>query len=41
MPTTGLASDVDGVTMCIRRGVLRARRVVLGTNAFPSLIRRL
>ena len=41
MPTTGLASDADGVTMCTRRGLLRARRVVLGTNAFPSLVRRL
>jgi glycine/D-amino acid oxidase-like deaminating enzyme len=40
-PATGLASDADGVTVRTRRGVLRARRVALGTNAFPSLIRRL
>ena len=40
-PATGLASDADGVTVRTRRGVLRARRVVLATNAFPSLIRRL
>ena len=40
-PATGLASDADGVTVRTRRGVLRARRVVLATNAFPSLVRRL
>ena len=27
--------------MRTRHGVLRARRVVLATNAFPSLVRRL
>ena len=40
-PATGLASDADGVTVRTRRGLLRARRVVLATNAFPSLVRRL
>ncbi len=40
-PATGLASDEDGVTVKTRDGVLRARRVALGTNAFPSLVRRL
>ena len=40
-PATGLTSDADGVTVRTRRGVLRARRVVLATNAFPSLVRRL
>jgi glycine/D-amino acid oxidase-like deaminating enzyme len=40
-PATGLASDEDGVTVRTRHGVLRARRVALGTNAFPPLVRRL
>ncbi len=40
-PATGLASDEDGVTVRTRGGVLRARRVALGTNAFPPLVRRL
>jgi glycine/D-amino acid oxidase-like deaminating enzyme len=40
-PATGLASDADGVTLRTRRGVLRARRAVLATNAFPSLVKRL
>jgi glycine/D-amino acid oxidase-like deaminating enzyme len=40
-PATSLASDADGVTVRTRDGVLRARRVALGTNAFPSLVRRL
>src|SRR5260370_33909236 len=40
-PATGLASDADGVTVRTRRGVLRARRVVLAPNAFPSLLKRL
>ena len=40
-PATGLASDPDGVTVRTRDGVLRARRVALGTSAFPALIRRL
>ena len=40
-PATGLTSDADGVTVRTRRGVLRARRAVLATNAFPSLVRRL
>jgi glycine/D-amino acid oxidase-like deaminating enzyme len=40
-PATGLASDADGVTLRTRRGVLRARRAVLATSAFPSLIKRL
>ena len=40
-PATGLASDPDGVTVRTRDGVLRARRVALGTSAFPALVRRL
>jgi glycine/D-amino acid oxidase-like deaminating enzyme len=40
-PATGLASDADSVTVRTRRGVLRARRAVLATNAFPPLLRRL
>ncbi len=40
-PATGVASDADGVTVQIRGGALRARRVALATNAFPALIRRL
>jgi glycine/D-amino acid oxidase-like deaminating enzyme len=40
-PATGLASDADGVTLRTRHGVLRARRAVLATNAFPSLVKRL
>jgi glycine/D-amino acid oxidase-like deaminating enzyme len=40
-PATGLASDADGVTVRTSGGVLRAKRAALGTNAFPSLIRRL
>ncbi|MGD0239433.1 MAG: FAD-dependent oxidoreductase [Streptosporangiaceae bacterium] len=40
-PATGLASDADGVTLRTRRGVLRAKRAVLATNAFPSLVKRL
>jgi len=40
-PATALASDADGVIVRTRRGVLRARRAVLATNAFPSLVKRL
>ena len=40
-PATGLASDADGVTVRTPGGVLRAKRAALGTNAFPSLVRRL
>ena len=40
-PATGLASDADGVTLRTRHGMLRARRAVLATNAFPSLVKRL
>jgi glycine/D-amino acid oxidase-like deaminating enzyme len=40
-PVTGLASDADGVTVRTADGVLRAKRVALGTNAFPALVRRL
>jgi glycine/D-amino acid oxidase-like deaminating enzyme len=40
-PATGLASDADGVTVRTSGGVLRAKKVALGTNAFPALIRRL
>ena len=40
-PATGLAGDSDGVIVRTRHGVLRAKRVVLGTGAFGSLVRRL
>ncbi len=40
-PVTGLAGDSDGVIVRTRHGVLRAKRVVLGTGAFGSLVRRL
>jgi glycine/D-amino acid oxidase-like deaminating enzyme len=40
-PATGLASDADGVRLRTRRGELRAKRAVLATNAFPSLVKRL
>ncbi len=40
-PATALASDADGVALRTRHGVLRARRAVLATNAFPSLVKRL
>jgi glycine/D-amino acid oxidase-like deaminating enzyme len=40
-PATGLASDADGVTVRTPGGLLRAKRAALGTNAFPSLVRRL
>jgi glycine/D-amino acid oxidase-like deaminating enzyme len=40
-PATDLAGDSDGVTVRTRHGALRAKRVVLGTGAFGSLVRRL
>jgi len=40
-PATGLAGDREGVTVRTRHGVLRAKRVVLGTGAFGPLLRRL
>ena len=40
-PATGLAGDADGVTVRTSDGVVRAKKVALGTNAFPSLVRRL
>jgi glycine/D-amino acid oxidase-like deaminating enzyme len=40
-PVTGLASSPDGVSVQTRSGVIRARQVALGTNAFPALLRRL
>jgi glycine/D-amino acid oxidase-like deaminating enzyme len=40
-PATGLDSSPDGVSVRLRDGVVRAQQVALGTNAFPSLIRRL
>ncbi|HYB46702.1 MAG TPA: FAD-dependent oxidoreductase [Streptosporangiaceae bacterium] len=40
-PAAGLAADADGVRVRLRDGVLRARRVALGTSAFPALLRRL
>ena len=40
-PVTGLASSGDGVVVTTRRGVVRADRVALATNAYPPLLRRL
>jgi glycine/D-amino acid oxidase-like deaminating enzyme len=40
-PATGLVSDASGVTVRTREGIIRAKRVALGTNAFPSLVKRL
>lgn len=40
-PVTGLASSSDGVCVQTRSGVVRAKQVALGTNAFPALVRRL
>src|SRR5580658_2383713 len=40
-PVTGLAADTEGVRVRTRHGVLRAKRVVLGTGAFGPLLRRL
>jgi len=41
-PVTGLASLGDGIALRTRSGLLvHAQRVALGTNAFPSLVRRL
>ena len=37
---TGLKDSPDGVTLLTGRGQVRAKQVVLGTNAFPSLLRR-
>jgi glycine/D-amino acid oxidase-like deaminating enzyme len=38
---TGLAGDPEGVSVRTGHGVLRAKRVVLGTGAFGPLLRRL
>jgi glycine/D-amino acid oxidase-like deaminating enzyme len=40
-PVTGLASSSDGVSLQTQSGVVRAKQVALGTNAFPALVRRL
>ena len=40
-PVRGLAEHAGGVHLRTREGEVRARRVVLGTNAFPPLLRRL
>ena len=40
-PASGLAAEADGLRVRLRDGVLRARRVALGTSAFPALVRRL
>jgi glycine/D-amino acid oxidase-like deaminating enzyme len=41
-PVTGLASSGDGIALRTQSGsIVHARRVALGTNAFPSLVRRL
>lgn len=39
-PAEGLARDGAGVRVDLGAGTLRAARVALGTNAFPSLLRR-
>ncbi len=39
-PVTGLAADAGGVSLRTPDGVLRARRVALGTSAFPALVHR-
>ncbi len=41
-PVTGLSSSGDGVALRARSGfIVHAKRVALGTNAFPSLVRSL
>ncbi|MBV9448884.1 MAG: FAD-dependent oxidoreductase [Streptosporangiaceae bacterium] len=40
-PAVGLSASADGVTIRTGSGIVRARQVALGTNAFPSLLRRL
>jgi glycine/D-amino acid oxidase-like deaminating enzyme len=40
-PATGLASTGEGVLVRTRNGIAAARKAALGTNAFPSLVRRL
>jgi glycine/D-amino acid oxidase-like deaminating enzyme len=40
-PVLGLSCDASGARLRVADGVLRARRVALGTSAFPSLVRRL
>ncbi len=37
---TGISSDQSGVDLSTPYGAVRARRVALATNAFPSLVRR-
>ena len=39
-PVTGLAREGSAMVLTTERGSLRADRVALGTNAFPSLLRR-
>ena len=38
---TGMRADGEGVEVAAGRGSVRARRVVLATNAYPPLLRRL
>jgi glycine/D-amino acid oxidase-like deaminating enzyme len=38
---TGIAKSGDGLVVTTRRGVVRANRVALATNAYPPLLRRL
>jgi glycine/D-amino acid oxidase-like deaminating enzyme len=40
-PASGLAAEADGMQVRLRDGLLWARRVALGTSAFPALVRRL
>lgn len=40
-PVVGLRDSRDGVELRTPRGILRAPRVLLATNAFPALLRRL
>ncbi|MFC6236494.1 NAD(P)/FAD-dependent oxidoreductase [Longivirga aurantiaca] len=40
-PVTGIAATASGVEVTTASGSVQAQRVVLGTNAFPPLLRRL
>lgn len=40
-PVRGIVGRRDHVTASVRRGVVRAERVALATNAYPPLLRRL
>lgn len=40
-PVTAMTGDGDGVRLSTARGSVRARRAILGTNAFPPLARQI